>query len=137
MSKYIIPWKTNYLDRFNFSLFLSSTFKVTRLVLLKLLKNFYIFAVIMDPFQTSILVHCMYFKYFLLNWRLKSMEMSKCLQNCRCYRTIISNYLSKVIKIKLKMIQIGRLFCSWLLFRKHHFLCGRLIIPLLTKSSIY
>ena len=44
----------------------------------------------------------LYFKHSLLNWRLKFMEMTECLQNCRFYRTIISNYSSE---LKLKLIE--------------------------------
>ena len=44
----------------------------------------------------------LYFKHSLLNWRLKFMEMTECLQNCRFYRAIISNYSNEV---KSKLIE--------------------------------
>ena len=56
LSKYIVQWKKSYLDIFNPSLFLSFTFKVTMFgVFPDVFDEFYIFAVIMGPFQTSFL----------------------------------------------------------------------------------
>ena len=84
----------------------------------------------------------LYFKHSLLNCRLKSKEMPACLQNCRFYRSIISNYSSevkwKLIENLSKIIQIKRLFCSWLTLRKRHILrLRRLVIPLLIKNVDY
>ena len=45
----------------------------------QLFEELYIFSVIMDPFQTSFLAHS------LLNWKLKFMEMTECLQNCAAW----------------------------------------------------
>ena len=50
----------------------------------------------------NVILSTLYFKYSLLNWRLKFMERTECLQNCRLYRTIISNYSGEV---KLKLIE--------------------------------
>ena len=73
------------------------------------------FAVIMDPFQMSFLAPKSYTLYSFI-------EMTECLQNCRFYRTIISNYAS-IVKWKQykKIIKIRRLFCSWLTLRKRHY----------------
>ena len=80
----------------------------------------------------------LYFKHSLLNWRLKFMEMTECLQNCRFYWTIISYYSSKEkLKINWKIIDISRFVCSWLTLRKRHILrLRRLVITLLTKTLI-
>ena len=43
------------LDIFNLSLFLSCTFKVTLVLFADVFEEFFIFAVIMDPFRTSLL----------------------------------------------------------------------------------
>ena len=90
------------------------------------------FAVIMNPFQTSFLAQK---SYTLCSF----IEMTECLQNCMFYRTIISNNAS-IVKWKLdeKIIKIRRLFCPWLTLRKRHILrLCHLVIPLLTKTSIY
>ena len=55
----------------------------------------------MDPFQTSLSLPCI-LNNSLLNWRLKFMEMTECLQNCRFYGTIISDYSSEVKLSKSK-----------------------------------
>ena len=57
-------------------------------------------AVIMDPY---VIFSALYFKHSQSNWILKFIELTKCLQNCRFYRTIISDYSSKVKKIQLKL----------------------------------
>ena len=46
--------KTSYLDILNLSLFISCSIRVTMVVFADLFEEFYIFAVIMDPFQTSL-----------------------------------------------------------------------------------
>ena len=79
-----------------------------------------------------------YFKHSLLNWRFKFMEMTECLQNCRF---LLNNYLillkRRKIKMNWKIIDMSRLFCSWLTLRKRHILRLRpLAIPLLTKTLI-
>ena len=51
-------------------------------------EEYYIFAIIMDPFSA------LYLKHSLL--LLKFMEMTECFQNFRYYRIIISNYSNKV-----------------------------------------
>ena len=52
---YIVPWKTTYLNIFYLSLSISCTFKVTLVVFADVFEEYYIFAIIMDPFQTSFL----------------------------------------------------------------------------------
>ena len=63
--------------------------------------NNYIFCGNNGPLP-NVIFSALYFKHSLLNRRLKFMEMKECLQNCRFYRAIISNYSKKV---KLKLIE--------------------------------
>ena len=82
----------------------------------------------------NVIFSALYFKHSLLNWRLKCMEITECLQNYRFYQTIISNYSSEV---KLIVIDIRQLLCCILTLRKGHIFrlpCG--VIPLLTKTRI-
>ena len=124
MSKCIVQWKTSYLDILNLSLFITWTFKVIMVVFTDIFEEFYIFAVIIDPFQTSFLA---------LYRRLKFVELTECLQNWRFYQTIISNYSREV---KWKLIE-KLLISSWLTLRKRHILrLRRLVIPLLTNALI-
>ena len=44
----------------------------------------------------------LYFKHSLINWRLKFMEMTECLQNFRFHRKFNSNYS---IEVKQKLIE--------------------------------
>ena len=79
----------------------------------------------------------LYFKDSLLNWRLKFMEMTECLQNCRFHRTFNSNYSSEVKQKLIEKLDISRLFYSWLTLRKRHIMrLLRLVISLLTKTFI-
>ena len=54
--------------------------------------------------HSNVMFSTLYFKHSLLNCRLKSKEMTACLQNCRFYRSIFSKYSSEV-KWKLKIYQ--------------------------------
>ena len=58
LSKYIVPLKTSYLNIFYLSLSIACTFKVTLVVFADVFEEYYIFAIIMDPFQTSFLAPC-------------------------------------------------------------------------------
>ena len=95
-----MPWKTRYLDILNIFLFMSCTINVTMVVLPTFWKIIY-FCSKNGPLS-NVIFSALYFKHSLINWRLKCMEMTGCLQNCRFYRTIISNFSSKV---KLKLIE--------------------------------
>ena len=55
LSKYIVPWKTSYLNIFDLSLSILCTFKVTLVVFADVFEEYYIVAIIMDPFHTSFL----------------------------------------------------------------------------------
>ena len=59
LSKYIVPWKTSYLNILNLSLLISNTFIVTFVVFTDVfLEKKNIFAILMDLFQTSFLAPC-------------------------------------------------------------------------------
>ena len=67
----------------------------------QLFEEIYIFCSNNGPLP-NVIPSALYFKHSLLNWRLKFMEMTECLQNCMLYQTIISNYSGAV---KLKFIE--------------------------------
>ena len=48
----------------------------------------------------KVIIRALYFKHSFLNWILKFNEMTECLQNCRFYRTMISNSTMVIAKIK-------------------------------------
>ena len=131
-----MPWKNKYVHIKSFSIHIMY-FESHYGRFYRFFEEFYIFTAMMDPFQTS-LFSALYFKHSLLKWRLQFMEMTECLKHCMFYRTIIANYFSeKKIKINWKIIDIRRLFCSWLTLRKRHILrLRRLVIPLITKTLI-
>ena len=108
----------SYLDISYLSLFLSCTFKVIMFFISDVLEESYIFAVLMDPFQTSYLAPYILNTPCVLNWRLKCMEMTKCLENCRFDQTIISNFSSK---LKLKMMFKKCSNCHWFILRGFYF----------------
>ena len=58
MNKYVVQWKRRFLSIINLALFISCTFKVILVVFVDVFEEFYIFAFIMDPFQTSFLAPC-------------------------------------------------------------------------------
>ena len=84
------------------SLFLSCTFKVTMFVLSDVLEEFYVFALIMDPVQTTFF-SALYLKNSLFDWKLKFKEMTEWFQNCRFFRKIFLNYPSN-IKIEIRKL---------------------------------
>ena len=64
MSKYnVCHEKKSFLDIFNFSLFLSYTFKVTMVVFADVFEEFYIFAAAMDPDFPNVSFSAMCFKH--------------------------------------------------------------------------
>ena len=100
LCKYRMPWKS-YLDIFYLFLLLSCTSKSLWQFLPTFLKNFYNFAVIIDPFQTSYLAP--FILSTLINWSLKFMEITECLQNL-CFAEQLSQIKQKFNK---KIIKIG------------------------------
>ena len=58
MIKYSVPWKTSVLNIFNLALFISCTLEVILVVFADVFEEYYIFAIVMDPFQTSCLAPC-------------------------------------------------------------------------------
>ena len=55
---------------------------VLLVVEINVLEEFYIFAVIMDPVQTSFVAPFILYNNPLLNWKLKFKEMVEWFQNC-------------------------------------------------------
>mgnify|MGYP003690561033 CR=1 FL=1 len=100
LSKYIVSWKTKlsgHIKSFSihFMYFQCHYGSFT---------NFWriIYCCINNGPLPNVIFSALYFKHSLLNWRLKCMEMTECLLNCRFYQTIISNFSSK---LKLKLIE--------------------------------
>ena len=87
----------------------------------------------------NVIFSALYFTHFLLNWRLKFMEMTKCLQNCRFYRTINSNHFSEVKWKLIEKLQISKHFSAHDLRWENDIFWGCAawsIIPLLTITLI-
>ena len=76
--KYIVQWKTSYLDIFNPFLFLSCTFKVTVFGFLRRFGRILYFCSNNGPLP-NVIFSALYLKKSLLDWRLKSKEMTECL----------------------------------------------------------
>ena len=95
----MVPWKRSYLNIYNLSLFLSCIFKVTNVFFSTIKKNF-IYGGNNGPL-TNVIFSALHFKHSQSNWIIKFIELTKCLQNFRFNRTIISDYSSNV-KLKFK-----------------------------------
>ena len=79
MSKYIVLWKRSYLDKFNPSLFLSCTVKVTMLFFPRRFGRILYLCSNNGPLP-NVIFSTWYLKNSLLDWRLKCKEMRTCLK---------------------------------------------------------
>ena len=126
--------ENNCLDIFNFSLLLLCTFKVTMELFVYVFWRMNYYCGINGSFP-NVTFSASYFRHALFNWRLMFIDMAEYLQNCRVYRTNISNYFLNKYEIQ-KHRNYKTFYVHDVRWEIVIFLLHRRVIALLTKILI-